>query len=52
MGLYNTKAYNARTRCSTDSFHVTSPGSPAPPEVCGTLTNEHSESERKERKEG
>eukprot|EP00095_Tigriopus_kingsejongensis_P007394 maker-scaffold112_size353035-snap-gene-1.14 protein:Tk07394 transcript:maker-scaffold112_size353035-snap-gene-1.14-mRNA-1 annotation:"PREDICTED: uncharacterized protein LOC103516194" len=32
---------NQASRCLTDSFSVTSPGSTAPPTICGTNTGEH-----------
>ena len=30
------------SRCLTDTFSVSNPGGPSPPQICGTATDEHS----------
>ncbi len=38
----NAVPFSSSTRCLTDTFTVTVPGGPAPPEICGLNTGEHS----------
>ena len=35
-------ATSVASRCLTDVFSISNPGGPSPPQICGTVTDEHS----------